>query len=177
MLCQSCNQKEANVHITKIINGVKTELHLCEDCAKQKNEFNFSSPFSFGSDLSFQNILDGFVEVMGGSKPQYFEEQKCSVCGTTFEDFRRTGFVGCGNCYKEFNKNIVPLIRRIHGNIHHTGKLPRRAAGLLKLKRRINNLKEELKMAVNNEEYEKAAKIRDEIKELEAKIKDQETRG
>jgi protein arginine kinase activator len=36
MLCQNCNEKEATVQLTKIVNGEKTELHLCEDCAAKK---------------------------------------------------------------------------------------------------------------------------------------------
>ncbi|GIW48848.1 MAG: hypothetical protein KatS3mg079_324 [Caloramator sp.] len=42
MLCQRCNQKDANVHITKVINGVKTELHLCDECAKQSEDVNMN---------------------------------------------------------------------------------------------------------------------------------------
>ena len=29
MMCGECNINPANVHITKIINGVKKEMHLC----------------------------------------------------------------------------------------------------------------------------------------------------
>lgn len=33
MLCDKCNQNEANVHITRIVNGVKVEQNLCSECA------------------------------------------------------------------------------------------------------------------------------------------------
>jgi protein arginine kinase activator len=170
MLCQNCNQREANVHITKIINGDKTELHLCEECAKQKQEFNISSTFSFGMPLSFQNIIDGFYDVMGGTHYLREQEKRCPVCNITFEDFRRNGRLGCGNCYSAFRENIVPLVRRVHGNIEHSGKVPKRTGGVLKIKREIDRLKEQLRVAVTNEEYEKAARLRDEIRDLESKI-------
>lgn len=170
MICQNCNQKEASVHITKVINGIKTEMHLCEDCAKQKNEFSTGGYFGFGMPLSFQNILDGFVEAMDGT-PKYVKKQEtCPNCGMSFEKFRETGRLGCANCYEAFKGKMIPLIRRIHGNIEHNGKIPRRAGGMLKVKRSIEKLREELKLAVNHEEYEKAAKLRDEIKKLEAKM-------
>lgn len=171
MLCQNCQQREANVHITKIINGVKQELHLCEECARENNEFNINimNPFSFASPMSFQNILEGFFEIMG-SPYQIPEPITCPVCHQSFDDFKRTGKMGCANCYRTFNAEITPIIKRVHGNIQHTGKVPKRTGGILKIKRDIERLKEELRIAVMNEEYEKAAKLRDQIKELESKL-------
>ncbi|CDF58932.1 protein-arginine kinase activator protein McsA [Thermobrachium celere] len=169
MLCQRCNQKEANVHITKIINGVKTELHLCDECAKQSEDINVNFPINFGMPMSFQNILDGFVEMLGGA-PKTYEEEVCPVCKMTFNDFRNKGRLGCGRCYSAFSQKITPIIKRVHGNIEHTGKVPARTGGELKLRRDIQRLKEELKIAINKEEYEKAAKLRDEIRYLESKL-------
>lgn len=171
MMCQNCNQREANVHITKIVNGVKNELHLCEECAKQKQELNMTH-FNFGMPLSFQNIFEGFVEASGNIPHYIKEERECPVCHLKFNDFKRTGMLGCGNCYNAFKDDMTPLIRRIHGNIEHTGKVPARTGGALKVRREIGRLKEELKLAVNHEEYERAAKLRDEIKNLESKSND-----
>lgn len=173
MICQNCNQKEANVHITKIINGVKNEMHLCEDCAKKQKEFNINSHFNFGTPLSFQNLFEGFLE-MSGNAPQYTtREDECPLCHMKYEEFKRTGKLGCSKCYEVFNANMKPLIRRIHGNIHHTGKVPARTGGILKVKRDIEKLKEELKTAILREEYEKAAGIRDKIRQLENKEKEE----
>lgn len=169
MICQSCNQREANVHITKIINGVKTEMHLCDECAKNQ-DVNMGNVFNFSSSMSFQNILDGFFEMMGAA-PKQIESTQCPVCHMTIDDFRKTGRLGCGNCYKTFEEDVTPLIRRIHGNIQHTGKVPGRTGGVLKIKRDVDVLRDKLKNAITSEEYEKAATIRDQIKELESKLK------
>lgn len=177
MLCQNCNKKEATVHITKIINGVKTEMHLCEDCAKENQEVNFSQPFGIGVPFSFQNILDGLFEVAGIEKEEVKDEIRCPVCNMSMEDFRRTGRVGCGNCYETFKNEMTPLVKRIHGGIQHTGKVPKRTGGLLKVRRDIDKLKEELKTSIENEEYEKAAEIRDKIKELEKGIDNENNKG
>lgn len=166
MLCQNCNLKEANVHVTKITNGVKSEMHLCDECAKQNQEIGFQG-ISFGFPMSFQNIVDGLFEVMGTPKQQRYESAACPICGMTFEDFRSNGRVGCSKCYNVFSNNMLPLIKRVHGNIQHTGKLPKRTGGVLKARRDVEKLKEELKSAVEHEEYEKAAKIRDEIRKIE----------
>lgn len=170
MKCQNCNTKDANVHVTKIMNGVKSEIHLCEDCARQKQEYGLSNTVSLGFPISFLNIMDGIYEVMGSSHQSVAKETVCPVCGRTFEDFRRTGRVGCGDCYSIFSNNMLPLIKRVHGNFQHNGKIPKRTGGVIKVKRNVEKLKDDLKRLVENEEYEKAAQVRDEIKYLENEL-------
>ncbi|MDV7402311.1 hypothetical protein RZS08_63395, partial [Arthrospira platensis SPKY1] len=36
MDCEDCTKKK-NIHLTEIVDGEMTELHLCEDCPKLKN--------------------------------------------------------------------------------------------------------------------------------------------
>ena len=43
MLCQKCQQREANVRLTKIINGVQTNLFLCQQCAEEEGQMPFMS--------------------------------------------------------------------------------------------------------------------------------------
>lgn len=35
MVCQNCGKNEANVKYTQIVNGVKKEMVLCEECAEK----------------------------------------------------------------------------------------------------------------------------------------------
>jgi protein arginine kinase activator len=170
VICQSCNQKDASVHITKVVNGVKSDMHLCEECARQSQELNINPAFTFGVPLSLQNLMDGFFESMTSPHKKIVHETVCPVCNKTFSDFRRSGRLGCGSCYKSFKDNMTSLVRRIHGNIEHTGKVPKRTGGVLKIRREVESLKEQLQLLVANEEFEKAAKLRDEIRELESKI-------
>ena len=37
MLCERCHKKEATVHYVQIVNGQKTESHLCAACAGREN--------------------------------------------------------------------------------------------------------------------------------------------
>lgn len=170
MKCQNCNTKEANVHVTKIMNGEKSEIHLCEECARQKQEYGLSNTIGLSFPIAYLNIMDGIYEVMSGAPQSSSEEISCQICGMTFEDFRRTGRVGCGDCYSMFSNNMLPLIKRVHGNFQHNGKIPKRTGGVIKVKRSVEKFKEELKKLVENEEYEKAAEVRDKIKELENEL-------
>jgi protein arginine kinase activator len=160
MLCQHCQKKNANVHFTQIVNNNKVELYLCEQCANEKGQFGFGSP------LDISGFLSGLIGL--GNNDIYLAEQPeevcCEKCGMSYEDFRKTGKMGCNNCYKIYGDRIKPILKRLHGNIEHTGKMPVKVSKILSASKEIDNLRMILTAAIQNEEYEKAAEIRDKIK-------------
>ncbi|MFI5359497.1 MAG: UvrB/UvrC motif-containing protein [Halanaerobiales bacterium] len=163
MICQRCNKNNSTVHLTKIVNGKKTELYLCEDCARETGHLSFpeNDPFDF------TNLLKGILSPETDIYGDYFQEDRCSLCGMTYRDFTKNALLGCSNCYIEFENRLEPILRRIHGNIIHNGKVPRRTGGSLRIRKEIEEYKEEMQRAVDNEEFEKAAELRDKIRELE----------
>ena len=62
---------------------------------------------------------------------------------------------------------LGPAIKRIHGDVSHSGAIPGSAGAELTKKRRLAELKHELKAAIRNEAFEDAARLRDEIRSLE----------
>lgn len=40
MLCDACKKREAVVHIVKIEDGQRTDVHLCAACAKRQSNFS-----------------------------------------------------------------------------------------------------------------------------------------
>ncbi len=169
MLCDRCRKNDASVHIVKIINGEKQELNLCETCAHQANEIGISDTIKFGNPFSFQNILSGLVDYLNIS-PQGMRtlETACPKCGTTYAEFKQTGYLGCDECYNYFNTALEAVVRRVQGNSEHIGKVPLKSEKELVDKRKLFKLKEELQKAVLMEEYEKAAKLRDEIRVIQS---------
>jgi protein arginine kinase activator len=161
MICQECKQQQATVHITKIINNHKTELHLCEECARQREKFIQIPSFSIN------DLLAGFMDM--GTQPAYEKPSttKCAHCGMDYHQFKNVGRLGCQQCYQYFVNELKPVLSRIQGNIQHTGKVPVRAGSGLLIKKQIAQLKTELKRAVELEAFERAAELRDKIKELE----------
>lgn len=57
------------------------------------------------------------------------EARRCSSCGMAFEDYRRTGLVGCAECYRFFRRELTPAVKGIQGGTAHTGKTPGADAG------------------------------------------------
>ncbi|MDR5659909.1 UvrB/UvrC motif-containing protein [Serpentinicella sp. ANB-PHB4] len=169
MLCQECNKNQATVHLTKVVQGRKAEMHLCDVCAKDKQSKSFQDSFSI------HNFLAGLLDI--NTEMGYTEGNKgyglvCSKCNTSYQNFKEAGKLGCNHCYVEFKDKLNHLVRRIHGNAAHTGKIPKRSGGIIQLKREVKHLKLALDEAVKKQEFEKAVGLRDEIKALEARIKD-----
>lgn len=166
MICEECKQRPASVHFTKIINGEKTETHLCDQCARQRSEQLLLEP-----SFTFHNILAGLFEpeTMGlpAGQQQVVQRMRCENCGLSFADFRRLGHLGCSECHVVFSQQLEPVLRRIHGSTVHAGKIPARQAGPLRLQRELEGLRQELKEAIGKEDYERAAVLRDRIRLLE----------
>jgi protein arginine kinase activator len=174
MICQECNQRPAALHFTKIVNGEKTEVHLCEKCAQEKGDMFV---FNGGSGFAFNNLLAGLLNIDPSfQKPEknpFHQEEilQCDHCGMTFPQFIKVGRFGCAHCYESFQEQLIPVLKRLHsGNWCHNGKIPKRIGGGIHLKKQIDELKSKLKDYISQEEFENAAVVRDEIRTLEKKL-------
>ncbi|MBR2222851.1 MAG: UvrB/UvrC motif-containing protein, partial [Christensenellaceae bacterium] len=84
-------------------------------------------------------------------------------CGYSFEDFKKSGFLGCPDCYQAFRQEILPMLRRVHGHTKHIGAVPEKADERAKARHEIEELKRRLAEAISEENFEEAAKLRDQI--------------
>ena len=171
MLCQQCHKRPANVHFTKIVNGDKVEMLICDQCAREKGQLGFGG---FGHSLNINDFLSGFIGLspMDSFKECVQKEECCEVCGMSFEDFSKTGKMGCGNSYGKFGERLKPVLKRLHGNYEHAGKAPVGVTKVLDVSREVERLKGLLGKAIQEEEYEKAAEIRDRIKAVEGGLQE-----
>lgn len=176
MLCENCGQRQATVHQAVVVNGQKQESHLCEVCAQEKG-FGMMIPpnFSFPN-LSIQQLLSSFLgqEPFNGAGGNVVTrrqaEPQCRNCGMTYSEFADTGRLGCAQCYDDLEQHLTPLIKRIHGTMEHSGKAPKRTGGVLRKRRELAALKQQLNSAIHAEQYEEAARIRDAIRTMESQI-------
>ena len=161
MLCDNCKEKEANVHMVKMINGEKTEMHLCEACATQSEGF-FHIP-----QFDIQKI---FPYLAGSAVSRQESLPDCPTCGWSSAKLESSGKVGCCDCYHHFRAYVGPILERIqNANVHH-GKVPKRAGGIDEDENVLCNLKAKLNACVAEENFEEAARLRDRIRELEGGI-------
>jgi len=160
MLCDICGKSQATVHLTEIMDNQMAELHLCEECARKKGA-------QMEQHFGLADLLSGLADF--GKQYEVGEEVKikCQNCGLTYQDFKKIGRLGCGECYTVFRENLELLLKRIHGSTQHFGKSPVKTKPVVKAKTKLQDLKNKLQKAIQSEEFEEAAKLRDEIKELE----------
>lgn len=169
MLCEKCQEREATIIYTEIINGVKNEHSLCSECARDMD---------FGDELPFAELLAGILGAYAAEnekREDTMEQVVCPSCKMTYRDFIRQGVFGCEDCYNVFEPLIEGNIKKIQGNSIHTGKRPRYNKGVERktkltekeaVSEKIAVLQEKLKEALKEEDYEEAAKLRDEIRAL-----------
>ena len=146
--------------MTTFVNGQIKTVHLCSKCAAKKKQAAVIPGFSFNDFMSAFYDTDEAAEVV------------CDVCGTTLAEFKKTGRLGCADCYKVFESSILPVLKSIHMNVKHTGKHPgeRVDFDVEKAEASVNKraeLKKALKMAISTENFEEAARLRDAIALME----------
>jgi protein arginine kinase activator len=171
MQCERCKSIEATIHLTEIIKDVKSEVHLCESCARGIGLNSKLSNFS----LSIPELLS-FLDI--NEVEGYEDGSLCRSCGMTFLEFSREGKLGCPDCYNYLSDSLKSVILAYHGAIKHVGKHPDndrsndkdsflKSVQVFSERRSKEALKKQLNKAVQEERYEEAAMLRDKIREIE----------
>jgi protein arginine kinase activator len=158
MLCDICKQQPAKVHLTQLIDGKTKKVDLCEDCAKAKG---VDDPTGF----SLADLL------LGLGAAQEMEQAssaggnlQCPVCNFTQADFKKSGRLGCPDCYTTFADGLEALLKSMHKGTRHLGKIPQALQVSRDLEDKLRQLQKLLDRAIADENFEQAALLRDEIK-------------
>lgn len=149
--------------LTQIVNGQVTDLVLCEECARKKGLFDpqtltFSEKF-FPEE--FKKRVDDIVRELteerssAAAAPENCDVlTQCPACGFSLDSFRRTGRLGCPDCYTVFARELERELPAADDNAAETAPNPRR------------ELEEQLRDAISREDYETAAALRDRLRRL-----------
>ena len=160
MKCEICNDQEATIHLTQVVDGAVKKVHLCEACAAQ-------SGFDVHGPMSITDVLLGMGDAMPEPLPTLkATERSCPRCHLRRVDFKKTGRLGCPACYEAFEDQLVPLLRVMHRQDQHKGKIPEREKERVQSTHKLGALQEELEKAIADENYEEAARLRDMIQAI-----------
>ena len=164
MLCDICKQNVATVHLTQMVDGKTKKVDLCESCSKAKG---IDDPAGF----SLADLL------LGLGAAQEMEQAatssgglKCPRCGFTQNDFKKTGRLGCADCYNAFAEGLEGLLKSMHKGTKHVGKVPHLLQQAKDHVERLRSLQKQLDKAIADEDFEQAAILRDEIKQARQKV-------
>ena len=178
MECSFCPGNEATCHLTKIVNGKVIEVHVCEKCIPQIKDQNLI-------DFDIWDVVSKLAKAKGMPDPAQALEvpetpeisakslmmspqglvtgsQRCGTCGFSGDDLRKTGRLGCPECYSVFSEMLGEVLNDCQKGVQHLGKVPVSMKGL-----RRKRLEEMLDQAVTSERFEEAAIIRDQLKVME----------
>ena len=173
MMCEECGIRQAKFHLMKIVNDERTERNLCAVCmAKYQKQLP-------GIDLTnLAGILNNILENQEPPEMQADDESEtsavCEQCGTTYAEFRKSGAVGCANCYKAFHAPSERIFKRVQAGNQHSGRIPEGVRSGASIRMNIDRLKQRMQKAIQDEEFEQAAKLRDAIRALSAQLAERE---
>jgi protein arginine kinase activator len=160
MQCSLCKEKPATVHLTQIVGDKMQKLDLCDECAKAKG-VNDPTHFPWGADLMLGLGAAQDIEQAAGGL-----ELKCPRCGFTQADFKKSGRLGCPECYQTFSDGLSGLLKTMHKGTRHVGKTPEALRASTESADRLKSLQKKLDKAVELEHFEEAAQLRDEIRQM-----------
>jgi protein arginine kinase activator len=163
MLCCICKEKNATVHLTQITGDKMQKVDLCEECAKSKG-VNDQTGFSLADLLLGLGASQELEQSSGGT------EAKCPKCGFTHADFKKSGRLGCSECYTTFAEGLGGLLKTMHKGTRHVGKVPESLRTRRDLAEQLATLQKKLNKAIETEDFETAAQLRDQIKQLTSRL-------
>lgn len=161
MVCDTCRERDAVVHLTQIVESVVSQVHLCEQCAAARGiETTVALP---------KHPLGDFLQAVQQQAAQMpGDAARCAYCGTSLRDFRASGRLGCAHCYGAFEQSLRELLRRVHGSTRHEGwKHEGADPDVVAREMALETLRSRLAKAVEGEAFEEAATLRDQIKGME----------
>lgn len=175
--CHICG-KPASIFLTQIADGKLTDFALCKECAKEKGIFD-PRKLSLAEHL-FPSEISGEVEdfIKRMIESSYMEDAEdevlaslpdmlteCPRCHYTLEAYRRTGLLGCPECYRTFASELQCMVDDdtqappASRHVVETEYLDSPALERGRLELLMHD-------AIRSENYEEAARLRDRIRNL-----------
>ncbi len=159
MQCCVCKEKPATVHLTQIVGEKMQKLDMCEDCAKTKG---INDPTSF----AMADLMLGLGASQELDAAAAGAQLKCPRCGFSQADFKKSGRLGCPECYRTFAEGLSGLLKTMHKGTRHVGKSPEALRKTRDDGDRLIALEIKLKKAIAAENYELCTKLHAEIQSL-----------
>ena len=151
--CSLC-EEAATVHLSQVVHGNVTKVHLFEGCA-QKGGATDPAVFQLADALTAASPAPTLT---------------CPKCGFTDIDFRKRGRLGCPSCWETFADALGGLLSKVQHEASHVGRAPAGTLPAGQLRRRLDAARREMEKAIAGEDYESAARLRDEVAELEKQL-------
>lgn len=164
MMCEECGIRPATIRLMSIVDGEKVTRNLCARCLADVKKTLPNLDLS-GLDGMLASLLAATKKMGLVVQPEI--DITCPDCGMTYDQFQKSGLLGCAGCYKAFREPLSSLLSRVHGHSQHVGRAPgRQRPEHVGNQVNLFSLRQALQRAIQGEEYERAAVLRDQIRAL-----------
>src|SRR5699024_939877 len=141
MKCESCNMREATIHITKGSGLDKSEKFLCEQCANASFESDFSYP---DDSFNIHQLLKSLSQQQTAQQKQR-KRKECKTCGSTIDTIVKNVNLDSPDNYTAHDSQLPKIIIRILANqTQQIGKVPKKSHSQKKVKKQIETPKQTL---------------------------------
>jgi len=158
--CNFCHKKQASIFLSQIFKGKVIKLDLCESCAKKLEVTDVQG-------IAVNELIQKIKVIQEEEKG--VDSPACPSCGFTLSTLRKSGRLGCPDCYPFFGDELTETLEGCQKSLVHTGKIPRKARDFMEAYN-LSQLEEELKDAIRDENYESAARLRDRIRQAQSGV-------
>lgn len=121
----------------------------------------------------FENVsteLSKIKDSISQEKLFFSEDLTCKRCKTRLSDLLETGYVGCADCYKLFEKDLTQMLYDFHKAVKHTGKKPEKVVSKALKQQEIEKLLKMQAEASANEDYILAQSIKEKVEALRREL-------
>src|SRR5699024_6777145 len=124
--------------------------------------------FSYPDDsFNIHQLLKSLSQQQTAQQKQR-KRKECKTCGSTIDTIVKNGKFDCPDCYTAFDRQVPEIITRVQAHqTEQSGKVSKISRTQIKVKKKIETLKQKLAELIESQEIEEAAVVRDEIRELE----------
>lgn len=144
MLCSVCKKKRAEKTFEKTTDGGGTREYYCLACYRRLFCGDAAETTGFFVEKGGENatvtkkVFPPHGAKNGENKSRLYagkdthgenKSARCRFCGTTAEDYYRSGLLGCPECYKYLFFAVEKNLRAMQGGDPHAGKRPPTAHG------------------------------------------------
>ncbi len=166
MICEECQTNEATCQLNVIVGSDRVTRYLCQDClSKMQGALTMGIVASKVTNM-LSSILSAITHEDDTEKESGDSGKVCPRCRTSLKYFRKSGRLGCPECYEVFREELNPMLKQIHGQVNHIGRRPLEGEEERKTRSLQEELTREMEEAVRTENFERAAEIRDQLRAL-----------
>lgn len=104
MKCSRCNKDGAKPYNYND-GGRKTVVYLCDACLFELENSHRHDPYGSSTDRRVSRTAEnsGLLNM----------DRRCPSCGRALSAIRRTGYLGCANCFRAFRNELLTVIDKM----------------------------------------------------------------